>query len=300
MDYIRELKSLTGDAFLSLPLLLLGFLFFFGTLTSNVGMLYLFLGHLLIAPALSFLSNQDGPLLFDNSTISLTKPFKWLYSMLVFLNVNASSIESMTKSKLSYLLNLFLFIPGILQFIWREKTPFSFLNPVAWFSNPSPQSTPANCSILPGYSDKDAKYNSPSTWMTHISFFFGFIMSNASHILNYPDPFLSKVPVDEKSRLKQQSSLENRIRNRKFLASSILFISLAAFLLLIFFRSFKTSCESSLLYSAVPIVLSTLTGASWFTLINSKCGIQPADVLGIVHGFIDQSLADNPIVCIGS
>jgi hypothetical protein len=301
MEQILELKSLTGDAFLTLPLLIIAFLFFFGTMTSNIGMLYLFLGHLLIAPALSFLSNEKGPFLFDQDKISIPKALKWFYSMLVFLNVNASSIESLTGSSLSYLLNFLLLVPGIGQFIARDSTPFFFLNPKAWFSDyPPSQPSPPNCAILPGYSEKDAAYSTPSSWLTHISFFFGFILSNAMQILNRPDPVLSSTSTDSTQQKKREQSLENRIRNRKWIAGSIVAICIFFFLALIAARFIFTSCEYSFSYSLVPIILTTLTGASWFTLVFSKCGIQPADILGIVQGFIDQDLIDNPIVCVGS
>lgn len=300
MEFIRELKSLTGDAFLTLPLLIIAFLFFFGTMTSNVGMLYLFLGHLLIAPAMSFLSNEKGPLVYDGNTFSIPKVFKWLLSMLLFLNINASSIESLTGSSLSYLLNILLLIPGIGQFIYRDSTPLSFLNPVSWFANTPQQTSPMNCSLLPGANDSDPKYVAPSTWITHISFFFGFLISNASQILNNPDPKLSSVVSDPLEQKKRQQSLDTRIRNRKWLAGSILAICIVVFLFLLFIRFSKTQCEYSFIYSFIPILLTTLTGASWFNVVFSKCGIQPAHILGMVQGFIDQDLIDNPIVCVGS
>jgi hypothetical protein len=300
MEYISELKSLTGDAFFTLPLLIISFLFFFGTMTSNVGMLYLFLGHLLIAPALSFLTNEKGPFLFDSDSISIGKAIKWFLSMFIFLNVNSASIESLTGSSYSYFMNIFLLIPGIFQFVYRNSTPLSYLNPVAWFKDDPSQTAPPNCSMFPGKSADESKPLVMSSWITHISFFFGFILSNTLQILNRPDPTLSSTPADESERNKKQNALDSRIRNRKLLASSIFSIASIIFLLLLFLRYSRTSCESSFFYSLFPIAITVLSGASWFFLIYSKCGIQPADILGIVQGFIDQDLVDNPIVCVGS
>jgi hypothetical protein len=298
MEQILEFKSLVGDAFLTLPLLIISFLLFFGSMTSNVGMLYLFLGHLLIAPALSFLSNEQGPFLYDKGVVSVEKIIKWFVSMVLFLNINASAVETLTGSGLAYILNTLILIPGIGQFIFRSATPFSFLNPVAWFTDaPQPTPGPSNCSMLPGYADKDSKYSTPSTWITHLSFFFGFIFTNALQIFNAPVPTLNV--ASKKDMEKRQAALDQRVRNRKFISGSILALAIILFSILLYVRYTKTSCESSLLYSLVPILLTSLTGASWFSFVYSKCGIQPADILGIVSGFIDQDLIDNPIVCVG-
>jgi hypothetical protein len=54
------------------------------------------------------------------------------------------------------------------------------------------------------------------------------------------------------------------------------------------------------LYSLVPLIVIGLTGASWFTVVHTKCGVRPADVLGLVQGMISPDLIDNPVVCMGS
>ena len=52
-----SLRNSLGDAFITLPLLLLGFIFLFGTLTSNTGLLLLFIGQAVLVPILGFLGN---------------------------------------------------------------------------------------------------------------------------------------------------------------------------------------------------------------------------------------------------
>jgi hypothetical protein len=126
------------------------------------------------------------------------------------------------------------------------------------------------------------------------------MLSNALQILNRPDPVLTTISKSADEQKRRQQSLETRVRNRKWIAGSILAVSLIVFALLLFSRYFFTNCEYSFFYSAIPILLTFVTGASWFQLVFSKCGIQPADILGIVQGFIDQDLVDNPIVCVGS
>jgi hypothetical protein len=77
-----EVQSLVTDAFLTLPLLLIGFTFFFGTLTSNIGMLYLFLGHILIVPCISYLENEEGRPWMENGQVNIVKIIKYLVSLI--------------------------------------------------------------------------------------------------------------------------------------------------------------------------------------------------------------------------
>ena len=76
-----------GDAFLTLPLLLIGFSFFFGTLTSNVGLLYLFLGHLLIVPLSSSVMNTLGRPWMENGQLNIVKAIKYAISLIIPLTV---------------------------------------------------------------------------------------------------------------------------------------------------------------------------------------------------------------------
>jgi len=60
MESVVSLRNSFGDAFITLPLLLLGFIFLFGTLTSNTGLLLLFIGQAVLVPILGFFANYDG------------------------------------------------------------------------------------------------------------------------------------------------------------------------------------------------------------------------------------------------
>jgi hypothetical protein len=277
----------------------MGFAFFMGTLTSNIGLLYLFLGHILLVPATSFLANEPGPAWFEGKSISITKGLKWLFSMLLFLNIHGSALGGGA----AYSLNTFLLLPLIGQFIvhstGKDVPVFWFFNPAAWFMTPNPTDTKAGtCSVLPGADPKESIYTAPSSWLAHITFFFGFLFNNALTVYNQPPPKLSGA-VDEATRQDRENRLSLRVRNRKWLSASIMAALLFAFTVLVFFRYMRTPCESGFLYSLVPLIIIGLTGASWFQTA-AKCGVRPADVLGIVQGMISPDLIDNPIVCLGS
>jgi hypothetical protein len=304
MEFIRGLQASAGDAFLTLPLLLLGFTFFFGTLTSNTGLLYLFVGHLLVVPALSFLANEPGPMWSGGPgpADTLFKALKWIFSTVLFFSLHGDALGGGGAFGLFGL----LLVPLIGQWLvgepGKEVAPFYFLNPVAWFSEKpaAPASLGPACSVLPGADPNDTAYVAPSTWLTHITFFFGFIFANASAIYNMPAPTLSGLAANEKERKNREDRLKARVRNRKWIAGSIIAMSTFIFLLLLLFRYKKTPCEGGFLYSFFPLLAIGLTGASWFSVVHTKCGVRPADVLGLVQGMISPDLIDNPIVCMGS
>lgn len=57
MSLAKQLRGLLQQSFLSLPLLLIGWSLFLGSLQGNIGLLVLFLGHLTAVPLASLISN---------------------------------------------------------------------------------------------------------------------------------------------------------------------------------------------------------------------------------------------------
>jgi hypothetical protein len=281
----------------------MGFIFFLGALTSNIGLLYLFIGHLIIVPSLSYLGNQAGHPFYEGDQFNVTGLFKWLFSLAVFFGINVGSIEVTTKSISGFYL-LFGLIPAVLQVLFKEPF-FHFYNPLDWKSadgvrysgvESSNIASPA-CNIVP--TDDGPIYNSPTHWVNHIVFFFGFILSNTVAVYNEPTPprvSTADVAADEK----RNANVDQRVGNRKSLALSIGFVSTIVFLVLLFFRYKKTGCEGNFWLALVPILISYGTGYGFFNLLYLSCGVRPADVLGIVQGMISSDLIDNPIVCVGT
>lgn len=301
MESIQSLKQSFSDAFITLPLITIGLVFFLGMLTSNIGLIYLFFGHLLVVPSLAFFGNEKG--LKENGEWSLAKGIKYIISLIILFTVYGVSLQGETESSLSFLIYLAVLIPLIGQAIQlnlpqdQQKSFFFFYNPFEWFMQKSESSPTATCEMFPTDSE-DKIYNTPSNWVNHLSFFFGFIIANAVAIYNEPTP---KATGNSEDAIKaSKANIERRVTNRKWLAGTITALSIAVFLIILAFRYNKTECEQSFWISFIPLLITTVTGVSWFKLVQTKCGVRPADVLGIVQGMIPSQLIDNPIVCVGS
>ena len=301
MESVGLLKQSFSDAFITLPLITIGLVFFLGMLTSNIGLIYLFFGHLLVVPSLAFFGNEKG--LKENGEWSLAKGIKYIISLVILFTVYGVSLQGETESNLSFLIYLGVLIPLIGQAIQlnlpkeQQKSFFYFYNPFEWFMEKGDSVPSVSCEMFPTGSE-DKIYNTPSNWVNHISFFFGFIIANAVAIYNEPTPKASG--ATEAAVKASAANIGRRVTNRKWLAGTITALSIFVFLVILMFRYNKTECEQSFWISLIPIVITTFTGVSWFKLVQTKCGVRPADVLGIVQGMIPSELIDNPIVCVGS
>ena len=293
------LRSSFGDSFTALPLLIMGLIFFLGMLTSNIGLLYLFIGHLFVVPAVSYLGNERGhPLYNEKDEPDVTKILKWITSLGIFFGINTASAQVSTGS---WWIIIFGFISAVLQLAF-QKPFFFFLNPLDWIKErlgiESKNVTPGgSCDILP--SDSDVIYHNPSHWVNHISFFFGFIMSNTVAVYNEPTP-TNPATSDPAADAKRKAQIDLRVGNRKSIAVSIGIVSTIVFFFLLFFRFKKSDCEENFWLVLFPIIIVYFTGIAFFELIHKSCGVRPADVLGIVQGMISSQLIDNPIVCVGT
>jgi len=301
---MEALQSSFADAFTTLPLLIMGFIFFLGMLTSNIGLLYLFIGHLFVVPALSYLGNETGNPFFNEGKADIVKIIKWVVSIGIFFGINTGSAQ-VISGNWSTLGILSFIVLAVLQGITQESY-FHFFNPPAWkwkvedttswvgINIPPAKKSGPGCNILP---NTDNSYNRPSHWVNHITFFFGFIMANASAIYNEPVPTNPKTADPEVDR-QRQAQIDLRVTNRKAITMSIMILSVIILAVLLFFRYLKTECESSFILAIFPLLIAYGTGSAFFTLIYKACGVRPADILGIVQGMIATQLIDNPIVCV--
>lgn len=278
-----EVQTLLGDAFLTLPLLLIGFSFFFGTLTSNVGLLYLFFGHLLVVPTSSFLMNTMGRPWMENGQLNFINAIKYIISLIVsFTVIYTPTVTTPLSTSIPAIFPLFGLVHILLiNFFPVESKSF------------------ANCALIPGLQEGDVPYFQPSSWLNHITFFFSYIFANALAIFEQPTPSLT-ASSDPDRDTDRQAKLDERVRNRKWLTTTVMIVVSIVFAILLAFRFMRTPCESGFLRSIIPMFLSYSLGFKWFELVNQKCGVRPADVLGIVQGMLSPDVADNPIVCVGS
>ncbi len=292
-----SLRNSFGDAFITLPLLLLGFFFLFGTLTSNTGLLLLFIGQVILVPILGFLGNVE---LGFNDTLVGVKTF---VACLIFYAVHSGSLSSVNDSSFWG----FMAMPaGVVFGQWVAKyvtggnslySHFDVLNPARWFGvqsiNPS---TSGNCSIIPNEKGSNKR---PTDWANHIVFFFGFLISNAVAVYSEPTPKVTDAGTDQEMK-ERQARVDARVANRKFLTACIMAVSIVVLILLLAFRYNKSGCEETFYLAFVPLLIAGFTGAAWFNIIYKSCGVRPTDILGIVQGMVPTELVDNPIVCVGS
>lgn len=306
---MEGIKSSIGDAFLTLPLIITGFTFFLGTLTSNISLLYLFLGHITAVPALSTFFNM--PPFFSSGKFNILQGVGWFLSMLIIFGIYSSGLNAALgsekdKDKLSYLLFIAIPIFGFLAFLRKDTPSGQHINLLSYFSKYSNDVTPSPlCSIIPGLSDEKIPqiHTGPSAWVVNIAFFFGFVMSNVITIYNMPKPseptYVTVGAGSEETVKEQTNKLEARVNFRKTLVFVIGCITTALFLLLLYFRFYDSGCEKNIVFCLTPIILCYLAGMAFFQLLYNSCGILPTDVLGIANGAISPDLIDTPIICTG-
>ena len=280
MGLFDDLKALFGDAFLAFPLMMAGFVFLFGILTSNIGLLYLFIGQALLVPSVGFLSNLHAmPHKKPDGTWNFFGLFRLIWSALALFRANTWAENPMAVGIPTALLLASQL--GLNGFIPRKAAP-------------SPQ-----CGILPSGDDyENTIFTSPSMWILQLGFLTFFILSNAISIYKLPTPEISTYQ-DERTKKERMERLEDRVQNRKSTTIMISIMVLIVFLSFVYFRYNQTDCEKGFFASLPAIVLVCLTGYNYFDVLVSKCGVRPADVLGVVPGIINPDLIDAPVVCIG-
>jgi hypothetical protein len=300
MESVVSLRDSFGDAFVTLPLLLLGFIFLFGTLTSNTGLLLLFIGQAVLVPILGFFANYDGSPFATPGIAAST-----VAASIIFYAVHSGAISSIAGNNGWGFLSTPAFI-WIAQWLIRRnygndplsnRSHFDIINPAKWFGvqsiNPS---TSENCSIIPNEKNSNKR---PTDWVNHILFFFGFLISNAVAVYSEPTPKVTDAGTEQEIK-ERQARVDARVANRKFLTACIIAVSVVVLALLLAFRYNKSGCEETIYLAFVPLLIAGFTGAAWFNIIYKSCGVRPTDILGIVQGMVPAELVDNPIVCVGS
>ncbi len=275
-DTIEALQRLLIDSFALFPALVMGFLFLFGIFTSNIGMLFLLLGHAIVVPSLNLLSN---PIEFKGVPSALRYGAAGL---IVYIVLSAG----LGTDAIGYYSMLVSFAPLLALIFWPAKS-------VEKAAEAGP-----GCAVYPG-SEPDY-FSAPSAWTAHTVFFFSFLISNAAWIYTLPSPTIKNPSPDAKVNQKRQQALDARVANRKNLTATIAGLSaviLAAFLVI---RYRSTRCESFSPWILVPLAVTATTGAAWFRTITTTCGVRPTDILGVVQNLLSPDVLDNPIVCVGN
>ena len=298
---IQLLRSEFADSFLYLPLLILGFSFLYGLLTSNIGLLYLFMGQLAVVPSLGYLFNEKSPFASANSGMFTIASIAIVFGVisggtLYFTKDMPAGQAAWSWYAVPIILAIFKFFGG-----FTEYSILDLINPAVWAGVTKMESSSEVCAIVPNVKNP---WTSPSVWNIHITYFSGYILANAITLYNQAAPQVdeSSIPSDltgnqYASALKeQQDEVSQRVENRKMIAAAVGSIISVVCLVLLWLRFNKTPCESDWRLQIFPLILSIFVGYMTFVLA-SLCGVRPVDVLGLVQGMI-QPVA--PTVCVAT
>lgn len=302
-DILFEMKDTVTDGILILPHLLSGFFFLIGTLTSNIGMLCIAAGHLILVPLIAYCANNAWPML-KSGKINFIEMGKSVVAIVILMciGVGANIPAGLILGFLALIgLLIFKYIQGE-----KETSVFDCVNPYVWFNDikTSTDSQSPVCFLSPDESTAAAakaapRRNTPSSWSIHILFFFGFLITNAISLYSQPIPTFT-LSGDASIDASRQELLNTRVSNRKMITGIIIALSFILLISLIYVRMVLTPCEGTFWEILTPSIYSLLFGSAWYTVITASCGIPASDILGLVQGFINPDAIDNPIVCLGS
>lgn len=121
--------------------------------------------------------------------------------------------------------------------------------------------------------DKPILFVAPSYWMALLSFFFGYLITNASAIYN----------------MKAEDGADpSKVENRKSQALTGIIVSSIVFAVLVLLRFFVTKCETPLGILTAFVVGGALS-FGWYQFAKF-CSARDADIFGIAQGILPKNL----------
>lgn len=137
----------------------------------------------------------------------------------------------------------------------------------------------ATCNILPGgfVEAGQRQFAIPSYWLAQIYFFFGFLISNASSVLDMPAA---------------PNASPEKVERRKSQAQLVLIMAIFFLIVFLGLRFFVQGCELLLGLFIGSIVFGTL-GYWWYRFAES-CSARDSDIFGIVQGILPPNASDPP------
>lgn len=224
MSFVKNLRMMIQQSFLSLPLLLIGWSLFLGSMQGNIGLLVLFLGHLTAVPLTALFSNTLLEFLF--------KKLDGTRSVMDFIQVDNSDV----------------------------------------------------CSLVPGKTDYGVPFLgvAPSLWMSHIVFFFAFLLSNAITLYTMKPA---------------ENSDSEKVERRKSQALLSIILTSVASVVLIVMRKFLVGCET---WTGMGIALALMgpLGYGWYRLAR-ECSAKDSDIFGIIQSILpDEARQPPPMTCV--
>jgi hypothetical protein len=163
--------------------------------------------------------------------------------------------------------------------------------------------TPSDiCNVVIPYKTMTANSSSPvktqtvitSTWMALISFFFGYLITNASSLLamnNSSSNIQIDITSDEDTNILPQQS------TRLAQAGTSLVLILIALVFVLVFR-YTTSCET-ITGMLISLVLFGGLGASWYRILALPGEQRLSDLFGIANRILPSSaMLNGPMACL--
>lgn len=134
----------------------------------------------------------------------------------------------------------------------------------------------------------------PSYWMAHMSFFFGYVLSNAVSMYRQ-EPNLSLIQGASSDAVKR--SISAKIASRKEKALTLIISTLCFLLLITILRMVATGAETFAGVSVAIIVLGILGGS--YYLLAERLGVTNSDIFGIAMQMMSpDSAATKPKTCV--
>lgn len=244
---LQNLRGFFSSSYISLPLILYGWSFFMGLTTGNIGLLVLCLGAATVVPLVVWFSN---------------------YFMDTLLNLIAFHSLTIPESQL-------LGRKDMIELVAYKN----FLKSFVAIKNCK------GCSIFPPEeecSETNPMYVFPSYWLGEIAFFFSFILSNASAIID--------MKADE-------NAPKDKVENRKQQAKMVFGIAITMFIVIALIRLLVLGCET-ILGTIYGSVIFGVLAAAWYQVAKS-CSMRDSDLFGIVQGILPPNINDqSPVTCV--
>jgi hypothetical protein len=161
---------------------------------------------------------------------------------------------------------------------------FEFLNSVLspYIGDWKPSLTVQNrdiCNLIPGATDYGVPnvWVAPSYWLAHVTFFFAFLISSATHILT-----MEAVPNAD----------PEKVERRKSQATLSLMLAVFTFIVVVGVRKAYSNCDT-FLGGFITLAIMAPIGYGWYELAR-KCSARDADIFGIVQKILPSSAQDQP------
>ena len=134
----------------------------------------------------------------------------------------------------------------------------------------------------------------PSYWMAHISFFFGYLLSNAVSMYRQ-EPDLQLIQGASSDAVK--ASISTKIAARKEKALTLIISTTVFFILIAILRMIVTGAETFAGVS-IAIIFLGMAGGAWY-IIAELLGVTNSDVFGIAMQMMSpDSAATKPKTCV--